>query len=331
MKTLKKILLVLVILIALVHLIAIFLPSKAKVERSRAIKATSEAIITNITNLHNWDKWSPWKDQDSAAVYKYNDTIGAGAWMDWSGKIVGTGKLTLTKVTADSVQYFLAFREPFQSESRGSFSLAKTDSGTVVIWTDIENLSWPMGRIMGLFMNFDKMMGPDFEKGLARLKKATENVYKYTYDVKEKEITPATIATIRNKVTKDNIGNVLGKSYGEIQAFIAKNGAKCIGSPMAITIAWDSLSWDFEAALPIDKEIKGNDHIQVKKSFEGKVLFVEYKGPYEKTYQAYIDLEQYKKSKGYTDAGGPWEVYVTDPMTEPDTSKWITEIYFPVK
>lgn len=331
MKAIKKILVVLIILVAVILIVAAFLPSEVKVERSLLIKASSEAISAKITNLHSWDEWSPWKDRDSAAKYTYNDTVGVGGWMDWAGTIVGEGKLSITKVTSDSVQYFLAFREPFQSESNGSFSFVKTDSGTIVTWIDASELSWPIGRIVGLFMNFDEMMGPDFEKGLEKLKKATENTNQYTYTVQEKEVTEMTIATIRNKVNMGEIGNVLGQSYGAIQAYIAKTGAKCIGAPMAITLAWDSLSWDFEAAIPIDKEIKGNDQIQVKKSFAGKVLFVEYKGAYDKTYQAYIDLENYKKEKGYADAGGPWEVYITDPMAEPDTSKWITEIYFPVK
>ena len=331
MKVLKKIFFVILIFVVLLLIIAIFLPSEAKVERSLLMKATPDVIAAKITNLHSWDEWSPWKGADSAAVYKYNDTIGIGGWMDWKGTILGEGKLTLTKVTADSVMYFLEFYEPYQSESNGSFSFIKTDSGTVVCWTDVAKLPWPMGRLMGLFMNFDEMMGPDFEKGLGKLKKATETTYKYTYNIQEKEVTPMTIATIRNKVNMGEIGDILGKSYGEIQAFIAKNGAKMAGAPMAITIAWDSLSWDFEAALPVDKDIEGNDRIQVKKSFEGKVLFVEYKGPYNKTYQAYMDLENYKKEKGYADAGGPWEVYITDPGAEPDTSKWIAEIYFPVK
>jgi effector-binding domain-containing protein len=123
----------------------------------------------------------------------------------------------------------------------------------------------------------------------------------------------------------------MGKSYGEIQEFLSKNGATASGSPMAITLAWDSLSWDFEAAIPIDKEIEGNDRIVIKKSYEGKSIFVTYTGPYEGTYQAYTDLDQYMKEKGLDQAGGPWEVYITDPSTEPDPSKWITEIYFPVK
>jgi effector-binding domain-containing protein len=331
MKALKKVLIILIVLVVVILIVSAFLPSQSKVERSLLIKASSEVISAKITNLHNWDEWSPWKDRDSAAKYIYNDTIGIGGWMDWTGNVAGSGKLSITKVKPDSIQYFLSFREPFKSESNGSFSFVKTDSGTIVTWTDVEVLPWPMVRIVALFMNFDKMMGPDFEKGLEKLKKTSEKKNQYTYNVQEREITEMTIATIRNKVNVGEIGNILGKSYGEIQAFIAKNGAKIAGAPIAITLAWDSLSWDFEAALPIDKEIKGNDRIQIKKSFAGKVLFVEYKGAYNKTYQAYIDLENYKKEKGYVDAGGPWEVYITDPMTEPDTSKWITEIYFPVK
>ncbi len=331
MKALKKIFFVILILVALLLIIAIFLPSEAKVERSLLIKASPDVIAAKITNLHSWDEWSPWKDKDSAAEYKYNDTVGVGGWMDWKGPVVGEGKLTITRVTPDSVIYFLAFREPFQSESNGSYSFIKTDSGTVVTWTDASALSWPMGRLMGLFMNFDEMMGPDFETGLSRLKKATEVSYKYTYNVQEKEVSPMIIATIRNKVNTGEIGDIMGKSYGEIQAYIAKNGAKCTGSPMAITLAWDSLSWDFEAAIPIDKEIKGNDKITVKKSYEGKTIWVTYTGPYEKTFQAYTDLDQYMKEKGLTQAGGPWEVYLTDPGTEPDSTKWVTEIYFPVK
>jgi effector-binding domain-containing protein len=331
MKTLKKSLIILAALIGVLLIIAVFLPSEARVERSIVIDASANEIAANITDLHQWDKWSPWKSADSAAEYKYNDTIGLGAWMEWAGKIVGKGKLTIKKITADSIIYFLAFKEPFESESNGSFSFAQADSGVKVTWTDIESLPWPMGRIMGLFLNFDEMMGPDFEKGLAKLKSTTEESYKYSYEILEKEVSPMTIAVIRNKVKAGEIGEILGKSYGEIQAYIAKHGAKMTGSPMAITLAWDSLSWDFEAAIPIDKEIPGNDKIQIKKSYAGKVIYAEYTGPYTGTYQAYTDLDVYQKKKGYTEAGGPWEVYVTDPGMEPDTSKWITEIYFPVK
>ena len=331
MKALKKFFLVILALIVFVLIAAIFLPSETRVERSIVVNTSADNIFAKILDLHAWDEWSPWKDQDSAATYKYNDTIGVGGWMEWNGKIVGNGKLTITRVTPDSIIYFLSFIEPFESRSNGSFSLASEQGGIKVTWTDIETLTWPIGRIMGFFMNFDEMMGPDFEKGLSRLKVAAESSYNYTYEVQEKEVSAITIATIRNKVNSGEIGEIMGKSYEEILGFINKNGARLNGSPMAITLAWDSLSWDFEAAIPIDKEIKGNDRIVIKKSYEGKAIFVTYIGPYEKTYQAYTDLDQYMKEKGLTQAGGPWEVYITDPGTEPDQTKWVTEIYFPVK
>ena len=87
----------------------------------------------------------------------------------------------------------------------------------------------------------------------------------------------------------------------------------------------------FEAAIPIDKEIKGNAQVQVKQSYAGKVIYLSYTGPYEGTYKAYTELDSYMKEKGLFQNGGPWEVYLTDPSTEPDTNKWVTEIYFPVK
>jgi effector-binding domain-containing protein len=331
MKALKFIILIIVILVAVVLIVAAFLPSTYKVERQAMIKAAPETINEYITDLHKWDLWSPWKSTDTAAIYEYNDTIGKGGWMSWKGEIVGAGKLTLNEVTAEKIGYHLVFTDPWSSESNGGFTLAKSDEGVLVTWMDEGSLPWPMGRIMGLFMDFDKTMGPDFEKGLAKLKEVCEAAPSNEFTILEKEVETQLIAVIRKKVAMGEIGNALGEMYGEIMAYIGANGAQSTGYPMAITIAYDSLFWDFEAAIPIDKEIKGNERIQIKQSYAGKAVYLEYKGAYENTYNAYISLDEYMAKNGLKQAGGPWEVYVTDPMTEPDTSKWITEIYFPVE
>jgi effector-binding domain-containing protein len=64
---------------------------------------------------------------------------------------------------------------------------------------------------------------------------------------------------------------------------------------------------------------------------EQKVVLAYYFGPYEKTYSAYMALGSYVKAENMEEVGGPWEIYVTDPMTEKDTMKWETRIAFPVK
>ena len=331
MKILKRIFIVIVVIIVALLIFAAFLPSSYKVVRSTVINAPPEAISSQIADFHNWDNWSPWIHVDSTEKYTYNDTIGKGGHMEWTGEMIGSGNMSITEVTTDSVKYNLVFKEPWESVSNGAFCFSKTETGTTVTWTNEGNLSWPIARLMGFFMSFDKMMGPDFEKGLAKLITVVESTSKYTYSIIEKEVPAMIIAVVHNKVAMGEIGNILGKSYSEIQKLMKKQGANMTGSPMAITLAWDSISWDFEAAIPIDKEIKGNAHVQVKQSYAGKVIYLSYTGPYEGTYKAYTELDSYMKEKGLFQNGGPWEVYLTDPSSEPDTNKWITEIYFPVK
>lgn len=332
MKWIKRILLFIIIVIVLALIIAIFLPSKYSVERSVVINAKEGKIMSQIVDLKKWDYWSPWKPQDTAAIYKYNDTIGVGASMEWKGEIVGEGKLRLTEIIPmKSIKYVINFIEPFESISEGTYSFEPDENGVKVTWKDEGALSWPIARWMGVIMNFDKQMGPDFEKGLLLLKDRVEKMHDYSYDIMEKTVEAKTIAGIREKIKAGDISKVLGKNYGLLMAYVTKSGAKCVGQPMAITMAWDSLTWDFVAALPIDKEIPSQGNIKVEKSYTGKVIYIVYKGAYDKTYNAYMDLDAYVEENGLTEAAGPWEVYVTDPTTEPDTSKWITEIYFPVK
>lgn len=332
MKWIKRILLILVALVALVLIIAFFLPSKYKVERSAVIKADVEKVMSQIIDLKKWNFWSSWKCKDTAAKYSYNDTIGVNAFMEWDGTIVGKGKLRLTAIdTGKSVSYAIQFIEPFESKSYGKFLFEKQDSGVKVTWTDEGDLNWPIERWLGVFVDFDKEMGPDFETGLKNLKDRVEKMHVYKYDVLEKNVEALTIATIREKIAMSDIEKTIAENYADIMAYIMKNGAKISGAPMAITVSFDNANWDFEAAIPIDKEIPSTDKIIVKKSYSGKTVYVVYHGPYSKTSDAYADIEAFIKENNLTADGGAWESYITDPGSEPDTSKWVTEIYYPVK
>jgi effector-binding domain-containing protein len=332
MKWIKRILLTLIAIIALALIVAFLLPSSYKVERSVIIVSDATKIMSQVTDLKKWDFWSPWKPHDTAATYTYNDTVGKNAFMSWKGKIVGTGNLRITAVdTGKSISYNLAFVEPYENKSTGSYIFEKAPEGTKVTWTNEGKLSWPVGRWMGVFMNFDKMLGPDFEKGLSLLKSHVEKMHVYSYNVVEKNIEPFTIASIHEKIKNSEIKKTLTADYAAIMEYAAKKGTKCSGPPMAMTISYDSLNWDFEAALPLDKEIPSTDKIKIKKSYGGKTAFVVYHGPYDKTAGAYSDIKAYITENNLKINGEPCETYVTDPGLERDSSKWITNIYFPVK
>ena len=332
MKILKWVVIVIVAIIAICLAVAAFLPSSYKVERSTVINTSPEKVFALVTDLKMWNKWSPWYEMDSTATYSYNDSTGVGAEMSWKSEIVGSGTLQITSVNDSSVNYLLKFIEPFESESNGTFIIRAEEENTYVSWSDHGNLSFPVERLMTLFMDFDKMLGPDFEKGLASIDKIIQQEkWVYTYEILEKTVEPFGIAVIRDTITMDEIGKTLEINYGEIMTLLKKQKVECTGPPMAISMAWEPTRWDFEAAIPVSKEIKPEGRVQYKQSYQGKVIYVVYTGPYDKTEKAYLDLDNYVKENKLEEAAGPWEVYITDPSTEPDPNKWITEIYFPVK
>jgi effector-binding domain-containing protein len=161
-----------------------------------------------------------------------------------------------------------------------------------------------------------------------------EPAYAYTYEVTEEEVPGGWKLSITTEnVTVDKIGETLESSYGAIFAFLTKT-KKEMGIPFAISHEWmnESTPFTLEAAIPVmDSTIKAKAPLVLGKSYKGKALKVTYFGDYSKMKPAYDDIIQYMSEKKYANNGSPWEVYVTDPAVEKDTTKWQTDIYMPIK
>jgi hypothetical protein len=101
-----------------------------------------------------------------------NPSTGVGAWSQWESAKEGNGKMTITSQTATKVVYNLEFPD-MGTSSIGSVELVPDASGTRVVWTDAGDLGMnPMNRWFGLFL--EKLIAPDFEKGLSNIKKIVE-------------------------------------------------------------------------------------------------------------------------------------------------------------
>lgn len=98
---------------------------------------------------------------------------GVGAVYEWEGnRKAGKGRMEITKATApSSLEIALEFLKPFKSSNTTTFDLAERDGATHVTWRMVGPKTF-MTRVMGLFTSMDKMVGPDFEKGLANLGRA---------------------------------------------------------------------------------------------------------------------------------------------------------------
>lgn len=164
--------------IAVVVVILIYAASKpdvAHVERSVVIKAPPEKIFALINDFHQWDKWTPYnKDPAMKKTYSTN-AVGMGASYAWEGnKEVGKGDITITESEPYArIAFNLHMISPFEGNNHVVFALKAAGDSTTVSWI-LEDRQSYLVKIMGTFLDIDKMVGRDFEAGLAKLNLAAE-------------------------------------------------------------------------------------------------------------------------------------------------------------
>jgi uncharacterized protein YndB with AHSA1/START domain len=171
------------ILIALAVIVAGFLifvatrPSDFRITRSAVISAPPSAVFDRVNDLHRFQEWSPWIEMDPAARTTYaGPPAGTGAIFNWAGnKNVGEGSMTITESRpSELVRFKLDFLKPFPSTSTAEFTFKPEGRGTQVTWSMFGQHSF-VPKALFCFMNMDKMVGGQFEKGLAKLKLLSES------------------------------------------------------------------------------------------------------------------------------------------------------------
>ncbi|MCU1529465.1 MAG: hypothetical protein JWP75_3228 [Frondihabitans sp.] len=145
------------------------------IERSIVIDAPAAEVTPYLADLRRWVDWSPWEGQDPDLKRTYTGTDGSiGSTYAWKGnRKAGAGSMAVTGIAPTEIDIDLTFTAPFKSSSKVEFHLFETENSTKLVWTmqSPQNL---MARVMRIVINMDKMIGGDFEKGLAKLKAAVE-------------------------------------------------------------------------------------------------------------------------------------------------------------
>jgi uncharacterized protein YndB with AHSA1/START domain len=147
------------------------------VERSARINAPPTRVYARIADFRQWAQWSPWEDIDPALQRTYSGAeSGLGAVYAWSGsRKAGQGRMEITEAAEPSlVRIDLVFEKPWKARNDTSFTIRPEGSGSQVTWS-MTGQKTLMTKAMGIFKSMDKFLGPDFEKGLARLKATAES------------------------------------------------------------------------------------------------------------------------------------------------------------
>ncbi len=153
------------------------LPNHFRIERSTTIAAAPQDVFEHVNDFHRWEAWSPWAKLDPAAKNSFEGPdSGVGAKFLWSGNSqVGVGSMTITaSVPHELVRMRLDFEQPMQDTSTADFVFLPQGDQTVVKWAMFGQYSGFFGKAMCKMMNMDKMVGGQFEAGLANMKKVAE-------------------------------------------------------------------------------------------------------------------------------------------------------------
>lgn len=171
-------LLVILGLVVLLLILAALQPTEFSYERSALIAAPAAAIFPNVNELRNWLAWSPWEKMDPAMKRTFEGpAAGVGAVYGWEGnRNIGAGRMTITESRAgERIGIRLEFYRPFACTNRVEFTFTPATGGTLVSWS-MSGRNKFIGRVMGVFMNMDKMCGDQFAEGLATLKRIGEGI-----------------------------------------------------------------------------------------------------------------------------------------------------------
>jgi uncharacterized protein YndB with AHSA1/START domain len=173
---LKKILFAIAAVIAVLLIVVAMQPSEFRITRSATMAAPPAAVFAQVNDFHKWDAWSPWAKLDPTMKATYDGAeAGTGAKYAWIGnKDVGEGRMTiLESQPSELIRIKLEFLNPFEATNTTVFAFKPEGDKTAVTWT-MEGNNKFMSKAFGLFMNMDKLVGGDFEKGLARMKALVE-------------------------------------------------------------------------------------------------------------------------------------------------------------
>lgn len=173
---LKWIALVMALAVAVVLVLAANRPGTFRVERTARIQAPPEKVQGYIEDFHLWAQWSPFEKLDPQMQRSFSGTDkGRGAVYAWEGNgKAGAGRMEILEIDPGSrVTIALDFRKPFKASNTAEFTLVPRDGGTEVTWAMFGPVPF-VAKIMHLFFDVDRMVGKDFEAGLANLKALAE-------------------------------------------------------------------------------------------------------------------------------------------------------------
>jgi hypothetical protein len=173
---LKKILLVTAVLVAVFIVVVAMQPAEFRVARTTVIAASPATVFAKVNDLRTWRQFSPWArlDPNAKATFAGPET-GTGSSFAWAGnREVGEGTMTIVESRPhELIRFKLEFVKPFEGTNDAEFTFRPVGARTEVTWS-MSGKNTFFFKAVGLFLDCEKLIGPQFEEGLGNLKALSE-------------------------------------------------------------------------------------------------------------------------------------------------------------
>jgi len=330
MKLIKVILSILAAFFLLWVIVAFFSPKYIGVKESIIIEQSSSTIFNQVNDLKNWSNWDEWSRRDSLMIKRYSaNSKGKNASISWEGEEGNGTQQILESIAYEKIRLHVSLDDWDDSFSNWEFE-ELLEFETKVTWTfedaEISFFLRPMG------FSFNNAIRNDYQKSLANLKFYCESQAQQNKKLKPSLIHTEAFNYIGKHIATsfEDIGPQMGKSYGELLKICSDNEWNILGMPFSISYINENEYFEFDVAFKIDNLITPPLGYVSGIIPEGETVSISHFGLYENLPASYSIIENWIEKNGYVKNGNSYEVYITDPGSEPDTSKWETQIFYPV-
>lgn len=333
MKVLKTIGLVVVGLIVLVLVLGLIAPREFEVERTTSINSSPEQVYAVVSDLNTWDQWSVWAQNDSTMVITPGEKMqGEGASYSWTSEESGDGEQTILSVEENRrIETLIDFGS--MGEANGFWAFEPAGESTSVTWGFKSKMPYPMNAMM-IFYDMDEAVGKDFEQGLANLKELLESrpAQPAAMEASLQTGEARYFLTSRHQVAITELEKVYGEALPALLEAMQKAGIEPISMPTGLYYNWDEekgttdVAAAFQVAEP--KELAGYELVTIA---GGEEMIINHYGGYSSLGDAHMAMDAAMAKHGKQARMPVMETYVTDPGQEPDSTKWLTQIIYPVQ
>ncbi|MEQ8702510.1 MAG: SRPBCC family protein [Phaeodactylibacter sp.] len=332
MQILKIGLIVVLGLVGLAAVLGLIAPREVALSRSTVIKAPQEMVFGTVNDLNTWESWSPWKEMDPAMqVTMGKPSVGEGAHYSWTGEQSGEGRMEITSATApEKLTTHVDFKG--QGGADAAWTFEPVEGGTQTTWAFHTVFPYPFNAML-LFQDFEGAIAKDYDRGLELLKEQVEAKAMAAPQLKIQvvDLPMHYFLALRQTVDISSMDKVFATNTPKVHQAVTGAGLPRAGMPCGLYFTWDEATGttDCAQAIPLAKAhtLNGFETIEIP---EQKALLVDHYGSYGGLGAVHEAIDGYLKIEGLTAAMPVIEEYVTDTVAEPDTSKWLTRVYYPL-